>query len=209
MKISRRTQILAIALFLTAIFAIAYYWSIQPKGEGKIPETELIFHGNREIKADYIRFWTDLQANSWSGVETKQEWSFTNNPWLQAQIDVTTLASTTFYAEVLLVSEEVDEGFGFQITYSSQNKVKISGWSWNEESETFTNQVEKQANIAINLEARKINTSQIDFYVNDVLLDSISANILSQKGSLDMDMSNGSQGGFTELNFSFQITENE
>jgi hypothetical protein len=143
-------------------------------------------------------------------METNQKWSFSSSLTFKTQVKVTSLGSTTFYAEIILVNTgDVNEGFGFQITNSSQGKVKIQGWSWIEEAQTFTSYIDRDTNIIINLEARKIGIGQIDFYVDNTQIGSILTPVPTQEGVLDVDMTNGGQGGFSEILFynGYQIQE--
>lgn len=201
MKIRKEIKIFFVAVILVIASYPLIYWVLTsqinpPQNNG------IEFSGNHEVLQDYIRLWTSTQGDSWSGMNTAQKWSFaTPSLSLKAQVRITSLGSPTFYAEVILVTDESEtyEGFGFQITYGSDNTIGIRGWTWIEEDESFTTHIEKDTNVDINLEAKKVGYGQIDFYVDNFLVGSILTPIPNQEGIFDLDITNGSQGGFSEI----------
>jgi hypothetical protein len=207
MKIRKEIKIYIIAVTIVLASSPLIYWAIQNQINAA-QNTEIEYIGHHEQQQDFIRFWTDVQPNSWSGMETTQKWSFTNGLTLTAHINVTSTGSSTFYAEILLVDTgDVDEGFGFQITNSTPGQVRIKGWSWLEEDESFSSYTDKPINVLMTLEARKTSTGQIDFYIDNGLIGSITTPIPSEEGAMNFDLTNGAQGGTAEVQLNYQVQQ--
>jgi len=207
MKIGKKMRIYIIAVIIVLASSPLVYWGVQNwLNTTRNPVIEYI--GHHEQQQGYVRFWTDVQSNSWSGMETTQKWSFTSGLTLTAQVKVTSTGSSTFYAEVLLVDTgDVDEGFGFQITNSTPGQVRIKGWSWLDVDESFSSYIDKPINALINLEAKKTSTGQMDFYADSALIGSITTPIPYQEGVMNFDLTNGAQGGTAEVQLTYQVQQ--
>jgi hypothetical protein len=191
------------AVLIIVVITVATLWVLQNRPEAQ----GFIFTGaeNREIVNSHIRIWTGPTTDTWSGMKTEQTWQLGDNLMLTTKINVTSLTST-FYTEIILVDEDADAGFGFQITASPENKVRITGWTWNEENESFTGYLDKETNLTINLQLKKNGTSPLEFYVDGVLLDSIAPDIPnSGTAQFNLDITNGAQGGNAEIVFAFDV----
>ena len=202
-----------IKIYITAVIIVIaasplIYWVIQ--NQMNIARSSgPTYYGNYEVNPQHLRLWTALAADSWSGMTTGQEWSFTRNLSLKATITVVNVGSKTFYTEMLLVDQgETDEGYGFQITSTSPGKVTIRGWSYLEGEQALTSSIDKDTNTEINLEAKKTGLTQIDFYVNNFLIGTIKTPNPSQEGILNIDVTNGVEGGQAEVVFTdYQVVE--
>ena len=203
----KEIKIYIIAIIIVLISSPLINWVIQNRINAS-QNTGIEYIGHHEQQQDFVRFWTDVQPNSWSGMETTQKWSFTSGLTLTAQVKVTSTGSSTFYAEVLIVDTgDVDEGFGFQITNSTPGQVRIKGWSWLDVDESFSAYIDKPIDVLINLEAKKTNTGQMDFYVDSALIGSITTPIPYQEGVINFDLTNGAQGGTAEVQLNYQVQQ--